>query len=897
MNKKYPGLAFEKFDLHVHTPASHDFPDKAVTPENIVNRALSAGLRGIAVTDHHTGEFIDKVKAAAKGKSLVVFPGVEICCTGGKSGIHIIAILGAEKTKAHIESLLSSVGFGPDDLGKKDAVTTMSPSEVISKIATAPYEGIAVLAHCTSSKGVLCDITGKTREKIFENPGLLAVEVSANNFLDAEKEREGKRAVDLLNGKDENYAFRRLGVYVASDSRGENDEQHSITGIGAKWTWLKVDAEPSLESLRQCFIDRDVRIRQQFQIAPGACSAILQIKVTGGFFDGSEADCHGGLNSILGAKGAGKSLLVTLMRFGLGQVPAVEDIRDDFERKLEKRLEVYGRVSMKIRDETGVVHDIERVYDPSQESYYPEAGHESVASSFEALFLSQNEIVRIAENEDLQIGFIDRFFDFRHYRNRIAIVESDLGELDIQFADALRATHLHGEAAKQIEGVKTRLAKLDKLLADPIYSVYKQAEEKDQILRTQYAFLTQIKTAVLNTAEGITKTGAPDVIGTLAKDPALRRSADVISSARETAANGLRIVVEGLEKAAREVSTEHKKWSVTYSQEKAKYQEHMRSVGGDKKELEAQRVKLVKEMSDLARRNQALTTKKESLKAIRKIRDEKIDELFSVYSEYSAERKAKCEKFERESNGRLQVRLRESTNLGEFKSRLKALKKGSYLRDVEVDRLCEGISPREFILDLLRFQLVRDPKKIVELARKTRLEKDRLLSLCEFLLAEVPYEELLALQYRAHPEDRPEINFRVAEDRYEPVRDISVGQKCTAMLVMALSEGRFPIVIDQPEDSLDVRSVWEDMCLRVRRGKEQRQFIFTTHNSCLAVASDTDKYIVVENVGGRGGITMSGALESGPVKEEVIRYLEGGRETYLAKSQKYGKGVDSQKGG
>jgi hypothetical protein len=26
------GLSFQKIDLHVHTPASHDFKDKTVTP-------------------------------------------------------------------------------------------------------------------------------------------------------------------------------------------------------------------------------------------------------------------------------------------------------------------------------------------------------------------------------------------------------------------------------------------------------------------------------------------------------------------------------------------------------------------------------------------------------------------------------------------------------------------------------------------------------------------------------------------------------------------------------------------------------------------------------------------------------------------------------------------------
>jgi ABC-type multidrug transport system ATPase subunit len=107
------------------------------------------------------------------------------------------------------------------------------------------------------------------------------------------------------------------------------------------------------------------------------------------------------------------------------------------------------------------------------------------------------------------------------------------------------------------------------------------------------------------------------------------------------------------------------------------------------------------------------------------------------------------------------------------------------------------------------------------------------------------------------------------------------------MLIMTLSDGVFPVIIDQPEDSLDVRSVWDDMCLKVRKGKDNRQFIFTTHNSSLAVASDTDKFTIIESDSNTGKIVFSGALDSSEIKEEVITYLEGGKRTYHHKAKKY----------
>jgi ABC-type multidrug transport system ATPase subunit len=94
-------------------------------------------------------------------------------------------------------------------------------------------------------------------------------------------------------------------------------------------------------------------------------------------------------------------------------------------------------------------------------------------------------------------------------------------------------------------------------------------------------------------------------------------------------------------------------------------------------------------------------------------------------------------------------------------------------------------------------------------------------------------------------------------ESYSPiVAGLSVGQKCTAMLVIALTVGVVPIVIDQPEDSLDIRSIWEDMCSKIRRGKEWRQFIFTTHSSSLAVASDTDKFLIMEATSTHGKVLI-----------------------------------------
>lgn len=118
----YPGSRWWKFDFHTHTPASKDTPwheligqENALTPEAWLLKYMGAGIDCVAVTDHNSGAWIDKLKAAyavmqanpPEGfRELYLFPGVEISVNGG---FHLLAIFGAEKATSDIDTLLGAV--------------------------------------------------------------------------------------------------------------------------------------------------------------------------------------------------------------------------------------------------------------------------------------------------------------------------------------------------------------------------------------------------------------------------------------------------------------------------------------------------------------------------------------------------------------------------------------------------------------------------------------------------------------------------------------------------------------------------------------------------------------------------------------------------------------------
>ena len=876
---KTHGLRFRKFDLHVHTSASHCHEEKHITAKDIVDEAISKGLSAIAITDHNTGSLIDDVKKAAKDKDLVVFPGVEISASGGESGIHVVGLFDVEKGSKDITALLGKLSIAGTACGTREAITEKSVYDVIDAISSPPYNGIAILAHCASSKGVLNELKGEVRKKIFSHPYLLAVETSENDFVDEDKVKNRRRVIDILDGTDENYCYKKLGVYIASDC-------HSKGSIGSAYTFFKVDDKINLESLRQCLIDRDVRIRQHFEYKENKFPYISKLKVTGGFFDGEEGDFHSGLNSILGSKGSGKSLLVEFLRFGLNQPSTHEEILKDYDGKLTSKLGMYGVVDILCVDETGKEFTVKRTYDPTNDHPYEDEG-ESIPFIFPVLFLSQNEIIRIAEDDEEQLNFIDRFFDFRHYKVKISNVKQELKELDRKFADSLKSYHEKIQLEKQLEIYKKEIDVLNKRLSDAIYDRYKKVEKKDNTLRLQAAALEELKKLTGRFIDELQYWSAPQIDEDAKTDPAVRRNTDSLTKAFKDVDSKLKDASQLVEKELYTISVEYKSWAPSFIKEKEAYEKHVREAGGDKAALETQRKKISVQIESLNKRLTAINEKAARLKALREQRDVKIQELSAIYAEYTAARKDKCKKFENDSNGRLQIIVHELSNRDEFKDRLLSFKKGSYLRDSDMDAIAQNISPNDFILGVLRYDVNKRREVLNDIARQTTLDIEKLTILAEFLLNEFGYEELLELQYIAYPQDRPEIKYKIAEGEYELLQNLSVGQKCTAMLIMALSEGTFPIVVDQPEDSLDVRSIWDDMCSKVRRGKEDRQFIFTTHNSSLAVASDTDKFSILESDAHKGRIVYSGALENPDIHDEVINYLEGGRKTYFTKYSKY----------
>ncbi len=799
-----------------------------------------------------------------------------------RKSIHIIGIFDPSKTAKTIEAVLNILKIQPESYGKEDAVTTEGPIKVIETIRE--QGGIPVLAHANSACGVLHDMSGQPRTLVIQHPDLLAAE--GTDCEDAAKKKAHTRVIDYLDGSDPTYQ-RKLAVYQASDNPSTRlSGKHDLAGIGSRYSLFKLETI-NLDGLRQCLVDPDVRINLNADTDPLGNPRIERVKINSGFLENQEISFHEGMTSVLGGKGAGKSLLIEFMRFALNQEPRNQSIAQDHISKLRTQLGEHSNVEITFVDSSGARHTINRIFRELDRSPYDASLTFDPAQEFPVLFLSQNEIIKIAENEEEQLEFIDRFFDFRSYRFAIESLEHQLEMLDKRMAVSLAAFSEAEALETRTKALLNEIQTLDAKLKNPGFESFRQFQTKDQALTQQREYLAALAANLEKAKQLILAKVAPTIPSSLASDPSVLRSNDYIRKAVDAVENQFKSLSTSLAAELAKVRSEYDQWHPQYLAGKKKYEDDVQQMGGDSKALAFSREKAVRELTGLQTKLETEEAKKKEAPDISKQRNDLLDQLESQYDQYTKERQAKCAKFQSDSGDKLKLKILDSKNADEFRNRLLSLKRGSYLRDEEIGAITSVVPPRDFVISLLRYEASKETKHLKEIAQSSAIDLARMKTLADFLLVSISSGDLLALQYKAIPQDRPEILYNVGNGSYQPLSAISVGQKCTAMLLMALSEGTMPIIIDQPEDSLDIKSIWEDMCMKLRIGKKSRQFIFTTHNSSLAVASDTDCYLIIEADATHGKIVNSGSMDHPPLRDEVLRYLEGGEDTYLLKSKKY----------
>jgi len=138
------------------------------------------------------------------------------------------------------------------------------------------------------------------------------------------------------------------------------------------------------------------------------------------------------------------------------------------------------------------------------------------------------------------------------------------------------------------------------------------------------------------------------------------------------------------------------------------------------------------------------------------------------------------------------------------------------------------------------------------------------------------------------PEDSIETRFRDNDGAMKPLEHASLGQKSTAILALLLTAGTQPLIIDQPEDDIDNRYVYDVVVGLLRQRKFQRQIIVASHNANIPVNGDAEMIAVLGVDAGLGELKDCGSIDSLAIKEPVNDVMEGSRQAFALRRERYG---------
>jgi hypothetical protein len=137
------------------------------------------------------------------------------------------------------------------------------------------------------------------------------------------------------------------------------------------------------------------------------------------------------------------------------------------------------------------------------------------------------------------------------------------------------------------------------------------------------------------------------------------------------------------------------------------------------------------------------------------------------------------------------------------------------------------------------------------------------------------------------------IRYEIAYDGVD-IRKLSPGTRGIVLLLLYLAlddaDDR-PLIIDQPEENLDPKSVFDELVSLFIAAKSRRQVIMVTHNANLVVNTDADQVIIADAGAHSGGglppITYTaGGLEDAAIRTSVCEILEGGDDAFRERARR-----------
>lgn len=227
----------------------------------------------------------------------------------------------------------------------------------------------------------------------------------------------------------------------------------------------------------------------------------------------------------------------------------------------------------------------------------------------------------------------------------------------------------------------------------------------------------------------------------------------------------------------------------------------------------------------------------------------------------------------------VKFQLAKNRNRNSFINNLKAIMQKEITSvDDDINELADLYFKKEDGIEKYKKMLIsiRNKEDQKSLSKKTR---DIITSIAEDsfarMIAFIPDDDLI-VSYR--PEKAK---------KFIPLSNASAGQKTTTILTFLLAYGNQPLLLDQPEDDLDNRLVYDLIVARLKVAKSKRQIIVVTHNANIPVNGDSEYIISMDSETDIIQVNQTGTMDDESMRQEICDVMEGTKDAFEMRAKKY----------
>ena len=904
MNKKLPffsnGAHWVRVDFHLHSPHVHSFVlpagvnlDSSEEREKISSQYISQlkkeNILVGAITDYQQirKDWFTLLREKAEQEDIFLFPGIELSIEEGK-GVHILIIFEYDENIDGINRFISALDRNPQEPFFREITqkgsnhrNINSNQDVLSilKRIRENFNCLIVIPHPEDDKGLIRSIS------LPQVAGIIQVSDAIEYISEQKRER-----LFSTNKIPRNF-FDTFAML-------ENSDPKSIAEIGTKQrngkkraTYLKLSSF-SIDAFKIALHDPQTRVRL-YEKPEFFFDRITSIKITGSsFLKNIHIDFNPELNTFIGGRGVGKSAIIETLRYALN-LPIYSDasFRTEFVQSvvgsgglIEVEIErFFGRRKQKYTVRR-IVGKSPEVFDADEEKLEMEPA-DIFENQSTPIILGQKELYSLSLKTEFQLHLIDQFIgeavsnEIRKFQRLLIELKDNAREI-LKLKEKLAQKE---EYQQRLETINAKIRTFERL------QVAEKLQSYTEILRDEKKLLSTRKTVeeILSNFQE-TFTDAEDelfsLIQTLESGKSAHRSilltaAKKVEELKELLTQHQRAITEQFQNMIIELNALYKEWEIAKTpieKEAVTIKQRLQQEGLEPDKYDAliqEKLRIEPFVARLEKIEKSLINLLEQRKNILQKVKEQRHTIFQI-------RKEQIEKLNQKLAGRIKLEVVFEGEIEKFKEELIKITRGAKIQQAALEAILNDAHHTMDGIELASY--VDNGEKLLQ--EQFHLTEAQAKRFVEWFSEDQRRFELETL----FPEDKIIIKLKINET-FEELKKLSAGQKATALLLLLFAQENRILVIDQPEEDLDNRFIYEDVVKILRGLKGKKQIILATHNANIPVLGDAEQIVVLDAVDETCQIVHTGSIDVSSIREDVKEIMEGGEEAFQKRAQKYGE--------